>query len=792
MIIAMELGKRGPRFRIIGSLMTRLQGREVCLLGKAVSVDPSGRKMTVQTADGVDVVCHLLSSPQVSPDSCIVEVQGTITRANEIHATAEPIIFSREASANFDLERYAYAVNMTVTFDGLYMQSTEDSPRDIALCGVGDPGSLVLTDGTSLLRRVLGAIGSFVSPSPAEEQAVIALVDQLFAESMDFIKSIALSVNLPTHIPEAFYTKFPFRRSNSSNSFKSLMEDFELLTFYSRFNDFLKAVAPASVSSDFVQHAIDKLENVAACLLSTYFPMDELDEASSRGGSFSDNLNLLLCLDVPATRDTLLPAPRLKKDQLVRFGYCQYQFASFLAYLSMMPESVETLSLPCLEPWLNLWSASQDIRLQLLSSKIKHNLQAHKYLTGDKEDDELDTGSSKSKRPKFYLHSDSTAADSTSASIRCKNTLNPPVIYGPDVFKLDNREDGPNSPPPEFDVIFLNGMLGSVFHTWRQSDSCFTDGLLEDGDDSSTASLRTPPYFPGQVSCWPKTWLSEEFPNARILGVNVNLKPFIWNPICPAEKAKRRIDQRARNIFQQLLMAGVGRRPIIWVAHSAGGILTKEMIKLSVTRSSDSSSDNGVLYPISPSPPTFVETMRSAISSISIARTPEDGSVDDKDIPSSASFDGRTNVTTLLADCSVNMEAPESIAEQTKGIIFLSVPHRGNQSMFFLYHFPMVFALTPEAKQLQENASIVKLHNWFLDWASRHPLQVLSMVEDRETVINRWYSVHLVSSEPGDTDFSEVVLVDTDHAGICKPKSQEDDVYLRIVGFIHRIVDKSS
>ncbi|VDN99053.1 unnamed protein product [Rodentolepis nana] len=135
--LPMEVEKRGPRFRIIGSLMPRLQGREVCLLGKAVSVDASGQKLTMQTADGVNVICQLPSPLQasyistrrrkmVSPDSCIVEVQGTITKANEIHTTAEPIIFSRETSASFDLERYAYAVNMTVTFDGLYMQSPEE------------------------------------------------------------------------------------------------------------------------------------------------------------------------------------------------------------------------------------------------------------------------------------------------------------------------------------------------------------------------------------------------------------------------------------------------------------------------------------------------------------------------------------------------------------------------------------------------------------------------------------------------------------------------------------------
>ncbi len=34
---------------------------------------------------------------------------------------------------------------------------------------------------------------------------------------------------------------------------------------------------------------------------------------------------------------------------------------------------------------------------------------------------------------------------------------------------------------------------------------------------------------------------------------------------------RRDIDERAKAILQQLLVAGVGDRPIVWVAHSAGG-----------------------------------------------------------------------------------------------------------------------------------------------------------------------------------------------------------------------------
>ncbi|CDS42779.1 protein serac1 [Echinococcus multilocularis] len=645
-------------------------------------------------------------------------------------------------------------------------------------------------DGTSLVRRVLSAIGSFMSPSPAEEQAAVALVDQSFTDSMNIIKGIASSLDLPTHLPESFYARLPFRRSSSNDNLKALMEQLELLTFYSKSNGFLNAVAPEEVSSELVQHTIGKLENMAIYLLAAYFPADGLE------ASAASDLNLLRCLEVPAAHD-LTPFPCSRpKDHLIRFGYCQFQFASFLANLSLLPEAVATLSQPCLKSWLEMWSTSQDVRLQLLSTKIQHNLLAHKYLSSEHSDgvqgEEGNFGNSPDgKRSRFYLPS-STFHDVSTPSQN--ENLDPPVIYGPDVFKLDKRDDGPGSPPPKIDIIFVNGMLGSVFHTWRQRDSCNAESeesLTESGDDSSSDIDKLSPSFPGQIRCWPQAWLSEEFPEARILGINANLRPFVWNPICPAEKTKRRIDQRARDILQQLLLAGVGRRPIVWVAHSAGGILTKEVLKLSATWIPESSAT--VLSHYEESSDSLLHATDFAVS---VAQNLHANEYVDPASSDTAlldcGFGGRVNVATIAMDSAVDMEVPTAVAHQTKGIIFLSVPHRGNQSMMFLYYFPMVFTLTPEAKQLQQNnASIISLHNWFLEWVSNCPLQVLNLVEDRETVINRWYSVHLVQPEPQDTEFSEVVLVDTNHTDICKPRNQQDEVYVRVTSFIRRLMESS-
>ncbi|VDD79704.1 unnamed protein product [Mesocestoides corti] len=363
----------------------------------------------------------------------------------------------------------------------------------------------------------------------------------------------------------------------------------------------------------------------------------------------------------------------------------------------------------------------------------------------------------------------------------------------PSCFETAGKQqiDDPNSPPPEIDIIFVNGMLGSVFHTWRQRDISKTEdneNFPGCGDNSSFSNLKSDSCCPGQIGCWPQTWLSKEFPEARILGVNANLRPFIWNPICPAEKIKRRIDQRAHDILQQLLMAGVGRRPIVWVSHSAGGILTKEVLRLSASwldessalcSSSKKSGSNSHFYNDTQS--------ASAFSSSSVAT----------EISSPGSFNsvesGEINLAEVMGSHVADMEPPSSVARQTKGIIFLSVPHRGNQSMMFLYQFPMIFTLTPEAKQLQQNnESIMNLHDWFLTWISTHPVEVLNMIEDRKTVVNRWYSVRFVQNDPQDTDFSEVVLVDTDHSDICKPKDRQDEVYTRIVAFISRVLDSSS
>lgn len=52
----------------------------------------------------------------------------------------------------------------------------------------------------------------------------------------------------------------------------------------------------------------------------------------------------------------------------------------------------------------------------------------------------------------------------------------------------------------------------------------------------------------------------------------------MWAPMCPISTDTRNLAVRSSNLSQALTKAGVGKRPIVWVAHSMGGLLVKDML----------------------------------------------------------------------------------------------------------------------------------------------------------------------------------------------------------------------
>lgn len=81
-----------------------------------------------------------------------------------------------------------------------------------------------------------------------------------------------------------------------------------------------------------------------------------------------------------------------------------------------------------------------------------------------------------------------------------------------------------------------------------------------------------------RTQCWPKDWLPKDCSNLRIIGVNYDTSLSLWSPMCPIEKMKCTLDERSDDILEKLLTSGVGKRPVIWLTHSMGGLLVKNIL----------------------------------------------------------------------------------------------------------------------------------------------------------------------------------------------------------------------
>lgn len=81
------------------------------------------------------------------------------------------------------------------------------------------------------------------------------------------------------------------------------------------------------------------------------------------------------------------------------------------------------------------------------------------------------------------------------------------------------------------------------------------------------------------TQCWPKDWLPRDCRHLRILGVNYNTSLSMWASICPSEKGKLTLNDHSEFLLEKLIKAGLGDKPIVWITHSMGGLIVKNMLQ---------------------------------------------------------------------------------------------------------------------------------------------------------------------------------------------------------------------
>ncbi|KAM6915699.1 protein SERAC1 [Xenentodon cancila] len=120
--------------------------------------------------------------------------------------------------------------------------------------------------------------------------------------------------------------------------------------------------------------------------------------------------------------------------------------------------------------------------------------------------------------------------------------------------------------PVKADVLFIHGILGAAFKTWRQKDR------------STSEVEREAESKEDYTECWPKSWLAADCPNLRVMSVEYDSHLSDWMAKCPVENQRKSLAYRSKELLKKLKLAGIGERPVVWVAHSMGGLLVKKML----------------------------------------------------------------------------------------------------------------------------------------------------------------------------------------------------------------------
>ncbi|XP_078444106.1 alpha/beta-Hydrolases superfamily protein [Wolffia australiana] len=139
-----------------------------------------------------------------------------------------------------------------------------------------------------------------------------------------------------------------------------------------------------------------------------------------------------------------------------------------------------------------------------------------------------------------------------------------------------------NVSPPVMDVVFIHGLRGGPFKSWRIADNKSSTtsraGLIEKIDQEAGR----------QGTCWPKEWLAADLPEARLFSVKYKTNLSQWSG------ASLPLQEVSSRLLDKLVAAGIGDHPVVFVTHSMGGLVVKQMLHHAKVNNLDHFVDNTI------------------------------------------------------------------------------------------------------------------------------------------------------------------------------------------------------
>lgn len=143
-----------------------------------------------------------------------------------------------------------------------------------------------------------------------------------------------------------------------------------------------------------------------------------------------------------------------------------------------------------------------------------------------------------------------------------------------------DKESCKRSDVPFVDVVFVHGLRGGPFKTWRLAEdkSSTKSGLVEKIDEEAGK----------HGTFWPGEWLSSDFPYARMFTLRYKTNLTQWSG------ASLPLQEVSAMLLEKLIAAGIGNRPVVFVTHSMGGLVVKQMLHQAKAKHNDNLVKNTV------------------------------------------------------------------------------------------------------------------------------------------------------------------------------------------------------
>ncbi|KAG4379416.1 hypothetical protein GLYMA_17G244300v4 [Glycine max] len=128
----------------------------------------------------------------------------------------------------------------------------------------------------------------------------------------------------------------------------------------------------------------------------------------------------------------------------------------------------------------------------------------------------------------------------------------------------DSTKSSPDADCPPLDIVFVHGLRGGPYKTWRiAEEKSSTLSPLVEKIDEEAGKLGT---------FWPGEWLSGDFPEARMFTLKYKTNLTQWSG------ASLPLQEVSSMLLEKLLAAGIGNRPVVFVTHSMGGLVVKQIL----------------------------------------------------------------------------------------------------------------------------------------------------------------------------------------------------------------------